>query len=210
MSAAGQPMTATHVEAMCFSPDARFLAAGCWDCTAKVRDRAEHRLIELARPHRNTVDFVAFLNEGTRLVTGTHDALYQWSLETGMVEQQVRLGKDDVWKHLFLHHEERLVSISAQGLIRTWTPSDWSFEEHRIRLTRPPDALAYSPLSKLIAIGLPKGKVLFWGLAEHDRVAEWSLGRDPIMSLSFSPAKAKLCAIVCAGSHQVIEYAYER
>ncbi len=208
-SLAGNVVTETHLGDIKFSPDCRLLAAGCWDLTAKVVALETGTVKELAVPHeRYNVDFVAFVSDGTGLITGTHRRLFTWDISAGTYEQSVDLGKDDIWQHLLLQDKNTILSLSHHGLIRLYRPDSWDFEEHAIRLKpqRLPPSLAYSPLSGLVAIGLFNGTVLFWDVAAGKLAGKFKCGDSPVVSLDFSPRGSAICVVTLSPSDRVVEY----
>jgi WD40 repeat protein len=189
----GLLMNSTVVATLTFSAHENILAAGCWDTTVKLWDIAARSMTEFSTRKSNNQDFVAFADDGRTLVSGTSFALYLWSRENGSLVKKIECGEETIWQHVALP-AQRIASVSHRGIVRLWDLSDGSYEEYRLRF-RPLTALAYSPHSDLLAIGISTGEIFFWDVAKRQALGKWQACSDWIRSLAFCPTRSEICAV---------------
>jgi WD40 repeat protein len=161
-SSAGHLVDKTRVGDLVFSEDRKFLAAGCWDTTAKVWEMDSRARKESSTPDDSNADFIAILGDGSRLAVGTWQTLTLWDFVTGSLERRLVLDRDEAWRHLASLVRGKIFSISHKGRIRVWDALGGGHEESRFGFRRNPCAWAYFEFSDLLAIGFDSGEVIFW------------------------------------------------
>ncbi len=207
-SIAGHRLTQTHVADMAFGDSGGALLAGSSDCVAKLFDLKSQARRDFARPHMHNVDFVAFLAERDRFVSGSYDRLFVWDIETARMINSLPLPPGDNWKHLAVNDGRGVFSISRRGRILLWNAETWSSEAFEVRLKPPVCALAHSSRLGIVAIGLESGTVLFWGLEQRRQIGRARLAKDPILSLAFAPLENAICSVAVAPSERLMWHAF--
>jgi WD40 repeat protein len=72
------------VKALAFSPDDRYVLAGCWDDTAQLWDIATGKELQRFEGHSGGVNSVAFFPNGKFVLTGSDDGTTKlWEMSTG-------------------------------------------------------------------------------------------------------------------------------
>ncbi len=161
----------SQVNSLAFSPDGRFLAAGCSDNVSRVYavDSSEERTI--LRGHRNQVQDVAFSSCGRWLASAGEDGdIRLWRTETW--KETARLRRQIGWpsRVLFTPDGRTLVSSDSEGSIRLWEVA--TRQEYR-RLTgheKQVRGLALSRDGKILASGSDDSTVLLWKLGSDQQV----------------------------------------
>lgn len=206
----GQVTTETHVGHLAFSQDSRLLAAGCWDLTTKIVALETGTVAELTVPHdRHNVDFVAFVSDATRIITGTCQRLFTWDLVAATHERRADLGVSENWQHCLLEGTDSVFSLSQNGGIRVHHLDTWEFEDYAVQVTpqRLPPSLAFSRLLGLMAIGLFNGAVLLWDVSKRRQVGRFTAGKSPVVAMDFSPRDAVISVVTLSSSERLSEFA---
>jgi WD40 repeat protein len=208
-NAAGILVDQTRVCHLVFSDEGDSLLAGCSDCTAKWWDLTTGRRVEVANLRRGNVDLVGFIDSGAHIVAGTSSSLTVWDRGTATQLLTVPLDRNAAWLHVSLAPRPHMVSLGSQGAMLLWNTETWTCHQSAVRLPNRkfPTAIAYSPLSDLLAIGFDHGTVLIWSPQEQAVVGRLKCS-DYILSLAFSPVKPTLCVVNGAGENRITEYSY--
>ncbi|MGW2385603.1 nSTAND1 domain-containing NTPase [Streptomyces sp. NPDC001658] len=173
-----------------FSPDGRFLAAGSQDRTTRVWDVSDP-----ARPRRapdaggeatSWVNAVAFgPDSGVLAIGGSDDAVRLWDRAAGHVT--ATLPHPGAVTSVVWFDARTLVTACADGVTRLWSlPSPVLTSAEGV------NALAYSPDSRLLAVGTLH--LQLWDVARHERVGRpWKPDGDTfVQSVAFAPRQRLL------------------
>lgn len=113
------------------------------------------------------------------------------------------LGHEDFVTNLALSPNSALLATSAAGtyegefipLVHIWDPKE-GIKIKEIPFSAPPDALAFSPDSNLLAIGV-EDEVVFWDINTDTELGKIDTDLNYLTCLTFSPDGSKL--ISCSG-----------
>ncbi|MDQ0773934.1 WD40 repeat protein/transcriptional regulator with XRE-family HTH domain [Streptomyces aurantiacus] len=168
-----------------FSPDGRFLSVCSQDRTIRLWD-----ISEAARPRRSAspedktdgwVNALAFSPDGAMLATGgSDDAVRLWDRAAGY--NAATLPHPGAVTSVAWFDQRTLVTGCSDGVIRLW-----SLPSPVLASAQGVNALAYSPDSRLMAVGTLD--LQLWDLTRHERVGRpWTPGGDTfVQSVTFSP-----------------------
>ncbi|WP_457426780.1 nSTAND1 domain-containing NTPase [Streptomyces sp. QTS52] len=168
-----------------FSPDGRFLSVCSQDRTIRLWD-----ISDPGRPRRSAspedkadgwVNALAFSPDGAMLATGgSDDAVRLWDRAAGY--NAATLPHPGAVTSVAWFDRRTLVTGCSDGVIRLW-----SLPSPVLASAQGVNALAYSPDSRLMAVGTLE--LQLWDLARHERVGRsWTPGGDTfVQSVTFSP-----------------------
>ena len=209
-SVAGHLLAKTHVGAVATSADgADTVALGCWDVTAKLLDPATGEVVELARPHSDNVNFVAFAGDGRRTPDRDLPGDLEWDTAGRAPIRTIPLDRSEHWTHIAIDGGDRVVSIASRDPLSIWDVASWTSQAYPIDYKGPPSALAYSPRDQLLAIGLKGKSVLFWDAADRRPIRKVKVAEDMIQALAFAPNLPALCVLDARPSF-LVEHEYRR
>ncbi len=161
-----------NVESLLFSPDSKWLAAGCYSGKhiAGVWDVATGE--EIARlEHTDSVQAVAFTPQADLLATGgDENTIHIWNTQSWQAEKQFPL-KDNLVAMLFHPTKPYLIAGSSDGLIQIWNYTTGE----KIRVLDNQSAFNYLILSSdgsLLATKEFMGNVNVWETAGWVKVSE--------------------------------------
>jgi WD40 repeat protein len=171
------------VEAVRFSPDGRFIAAGGWDDSVHLwRVNGESVWQGPALP--NTVTSLAFSPDGGSIAVGCLDGIVRLvSAESGAEVARFTQG-DQVWSVAFAPNGKILASASSDGRVQLWNVS-----------TRQPtfkfsnqgsSTIAFSPDGQFLAIASWDRVVHLWRLEDNKEIARIPHS-DAVRAVAFSP-----------------------
>jgi WD40 repeat protein len=160
---------------------------GCWDLRPKIWNLKRGSPRELEPAHRDNVDFIAFLDEGRTLLSGTADALWLWDVRKAKPVKKIQIrSPEHVWKHALAPDRRRLLSVGSRGTVRVWDTHTWKFEAFPLNTKVHIRVFAVSPDSRSAAIGFDNGQIIFWSIAGRGKPVRWKLDHC-IASLAYSP-----------------------
>jgi WD40 repeat protein len=192
---AGNIRERTIVGSLCFSPNGKHLAAGCWDLTAKVWNLTTGELHEFSPDHRDNVDYVGFLNGGQTLMSATAAAIRVWRLSDGSLggERRIR-GGGYVWRHALSPDTHSLVSMGLSGALRVWDTRSWKYRKADLQIKGEIFVLKVAPDNRTVAIGSEAGYLHLFDTANMKATRRFRL-ESGLLDLAFLPSGNHL---VCA------------
>jgi len=106
---------------LAFSPDGRFLAAGCEDGSVSLWDTGQRRRAWIHKEHGFAVDAIAFTPDGGSLLTASRDRTVKvWSIPAGALRTTLRGHAADV-NSLAVSPDGRTAATgSSDGVVRLW------------------------------------------------------------------------------------------
>ncbi len=204
----GVPADRTRVGALAFDPEGRRLAAGCWDCSAKIFDLDGAAFTELRPPARENVDFIAWSPDGGSLATGSATSLLGWAPSSACITARLKLDGGDLWRHVGLPDGGRVASLSRTGRLRTCRPFDPggpAVEEDDVSLPGIADALTFGGGGDpLLGIALDNGVVAFWRLASRALAGKVKVSPRAMPGLSLDPTGPRLAAVTFQASRPAL------
>src|ERR1019366_3179720 len=112
---------AVKVNALAFSPDGRYLAAGCQDNSIQLWDTQTGTVQHQLMGHLSFVSCVAFSPDGKRLVSGSEDwTVKVWDIDVGRATLTLRGHKGRIRDLAFRPDGKYLTSASEDGTVRLW------------------------------------------------------------------------------------------
>jgi WD40 repeat protein len=208
LTRAGFPRNTTVPAHLAFSPDDMMLAAGCWDCTAKLWDLKTRELCELQPEHAGNVDMVGFVGDGELFISCEYDRLKTWITAKGMIVRETKLpsvllhNSGEIWKHVLSPDGRTLASVSIMVNLRLADQPEKRpryFPLEPVKRVRRVNAICFSPDSSVVAIALASRPMLLWNLEEREgrSLKVWG----SVVSMQFSPdGNSLLCAEERAGA----------
>ena len=113
---------ANEVNALCFSPDGRWLASGSRDQTVRIWDAQTCRLLATLEGHTGPVEHLSFSPDSERLVSSSNDqTLRLWNVDGGQLVAVLCGHGGAINKMEFGPPGTSLIaSASSDGTVRLW------------------------------------------------------------------------------------------
>lgn len=176
------------VMGLALAPDGRRVASGSWDGSIGLTDRASGETRFLTG-HDSGVNAVAFSGDGTGLYSTSSDGtLRLWDVASGSERRQI-LSHGFGINTLVVNEAEGWLAYGAvDGGTRVIALADGAQIADFTLDRRPILAMAYSPVTDLLAVGDGEGYIMVVD------TAEWRIARDfratqqgPVWALAMSP-----------------------
>jgi WD40 repeat protein len=115
------------VRCLTFSPDGKYLVAGCQDWTVRIFETWSWRALEWRPGHSSPVTHVAFSPDGSRLITASEDQMVKfWDTAKEWNFAGKLDNKSAVMDFSISPDGSRLVTTGQDGKLRLWDISDIS------------------------------------------------------------------------------------
>jgi WD40 repeat protein len=174
-----------YVSSVAFHPDGKTLATGSFDHTAKLWDVEKRTERHTLKGHKGAVLSVAFFPLGKAVYSGCMDG----TLSTWWTDSGERIGNEQVHKSwvnavALSSNSDWLATASSDATVRLDSPK---FEDRQLR----PKAaelrsLAFSPDSRLLAVGTRYGLVKVFDVATGTEVATLKGHAGDVWAVAFS------------------------
>lgn len=115
------PAHATHVAALTFSPDGRYLASGGGDYVVKILDVATGQIVKRLVGHHDAVNAIDFSSDGKYLVSASYDGTIRvWNVETGENVHTYGAFAGNYFSVAFSPDMRYILSGTLQGALILW------------------------------------------------------------------------------------------
>ncbi len=174
-----------------FSPDGKRLAVGYEDSPAVIADVETGRTL-LSLPHDSDLTSLVFATDGTRLALGGHGELSLWAADTGELVARLQRHTDDVNAVDMSPDANRLVTGSADGVVRIWTSESDAPPMVLYGHAAKVNSVSYSPDGLLVASASDDETVRLWDASSGRELAILNGHKDCVNAVCFSPTGTRL------------------
>jgi WD40 repeat protein len=176
-----------------FSPDGRFLAAGCFDHTARLWELSGRKQHHALHGSRGAVLAVAFDAGGKTLAAGGTDGLVRlYDVPTGKHLRTLAGCLSWVNGLVFAPGGKSLLAGSSDGTLRAWSPATGKLEKTVRATDAEVRSIDVSPDGRWAAAGLRYGKVKLYDAKTWAERAAWQAHEGDVWSVRFTPDSAGL------------------
>jgi WD40 repeat protein len=180
------------VNAVAYSPDGRWIAAGGRDNTVHIYDAASGALVRILAGHTGWVTRVAWNPGGTRLASGGNDNTVRlWNAATGEQLQVFRHHSRAVTGLAFSRDGKLLASGSTDGTLWIGEAETGVTLATLINYSGPVWNMAFSPDGGSLVSGSEDGTIWWWGLYDSS-VTRLDGHTAAVTALTFSPDRRLL------------------
>jgi WD40 repeat protein len=175
------------ISAVVFSPDGAVLASGSSDQTVKLWSPTTERESGEVLRQKATVTAVTFSPDSRTLALGGVEGTVRlYHLPSRRVIATFPGGKTPVWRTLF-SPDGKLLAGSSGDTLKVWEVSS---QREVMRLSRITDLLqpvAFSPDSRMLALGTLDKTVKLWDVTARRELATLRGHATPVFGVAFSP-----------------------
>ncbi|PYS77148.1 MAG: hypothetical protein DMF66_10875, partial [Acidobacteria bacterium] len=178
---------AMRVDALAFSPDARLVASGSADNTARLWDAETGRELRRLAGHAGYVRAVAFSPDGRTLASGSTDGTVRvWDVATG-AEVKTLAGAGSVVSLAFSPDGHALAAGTMEKTIKLFDANSWvesrTLAGHQNQVT----SLAFGAGGRTLASGCKDGSVKLWDVSTGRELRALAGHAGLVKSVAFSP-----------------------
>lgn len=149
---------------------------------------ASFATIRVLKGHQDSVESLAFLDNGARLASGSVDGTIRiWEVESGKTVRTLRGHRRSVNAIVLSPSGNLLVSAGNESQLLTWDPATGAPQGKLAGHSQDVYALAFSPDGRWLASGGRDRTVIVWDMTTRKPVHKLEGHEDAIMALVFSP-----------------------
>ena len=176
------------VEAVCYSPDGKYIASGAADATIKIWEVETGRCVRTLEGHTRAVYSVSYSPDGKYLASGSGDcAIKIWNAATGDCIQTFKGHTRAVTAVVYSPDGKYLASASEDNTIKIWEigSEDYikSFKEHTNSVT----SVCYSPDGKYIASASEDNTIKIWEIENGTCINTFNQQMNQLNIVTYSP-----------------------
>ncbi len=163
-------------------------ATGGADSTLEFPRFASFVTARILKGHQDSVESLAFLDNGARLASGSVDGTIRiWDVESGKPVRTLRGHRRSVNAIALSPLGNLLVSAGNESELLTWNPATGASQGKLAGHNQDVYALAFSPDGRWLASGGRDRTVIVWDMTTRKPVQKLEGHEDSIMTLAFSP-----------------------
>lgn len=149
---------------------------------------APYVTIRVLKGHRDSVESLAFLDNGARLASGSVDGTIRiWDVESGKTIRTLKGHRRSVNALAVSPDGKLLVSAGNESELLTWDPATGTPRGKLVGHSLDVYALAFSPDGRWLASGGRDRTVIVWDMTTRKPVHKLEGHEDTVMALAFSP-----------------------
>lgn len=180
-----------------WSSDGNFYVTASDDKTLKIWDATTNQVVRTLddknSPNKDRVLAGVWSNNGNYILSGSADKfVHLYDTKTGLV--LISAAGDTIPKAVAISPDQTLLTYTGAKVTHTWSLKDDNYgpdfpfydaNQPNVSVT----ALAFSPDSKYLGVGLSNGRIQVWDVAavKLQLVAEATLAQNPATSLLWTP-----------------------
>ncbi|PSN12002.1 hypothetical protein C7271_24000, partial [filamentous cyanobacterium CCP5] len=189
----GDRIVGDVANAVAFTPDGRFLAAGMSYGVIRLWNTATWEQAQIYEGHQYAVRAIAISPDGEILVSASSDQTIRlWNLKTGELLRVIALDQSDgiVQTLLISPDGQRLATSTNRNTIQLWEIQTGRLVRNLVDEAidlRPGMPLAFSPDGQTLAAAAPDHSVKLWNARSGARIITLQGHANALKDLAFSP-----------------------
>lgn len=166
------------------SPDGKYLAAACAANAVALIDQATGEF-QTFLGHDNEVNAVAFLPNGTGMVSGADDGTLRWWNLKGEIQRTLETGAN-IWSLSISSDGKHIVCGTNEGELILVSATTGTMEKRWSTGESPTWAVAFAGDGQNFASGNNDGEVILWS-SDGRETFRFDTGMESIFDVAFSP-----------------------
>lgn len=196
----GTRLVGDVVNAIAFTPDSQYVAAGLSNGTVRLWRVDRGELVRTLSGHRYAVRAIAINSDGQQLASASADGTIKlWTLATGQLQRTIRLNPSHgiVYTLRLSPNGQRLAIATNRNTLQLWDTR--TGQEIRTLATGTnevafPLPIAFSPDGQRLATGDRDRSIKLWNPTTGARLITLRNHSAPVQHLSFSPHSQQLAS----------------